>query len=212
MSIIRPQDRAGRFGGDEFVVILPDVQGANEVIEIADRIRREVGGRYTISSGIGAPPDGDRVRDRLASAWPWPSATESPEELLRDADAAMYEAKARGRDRVQLFDGAMRLQVVERLDIEQAPAPGPRARTSSRVHYQPVVDLTTRDGPGRSRPWCAGSIPTRGLLLPGQFLPVAEETGLIVDIGTLGAVPGVRAGRAPGRRDDGRRRSRCRCS
>jgi EAL domain-containing protein (putative c-di-GMP-specific phosphodiesterase class I) len=108
---------------------------------------------------------------------------ESPEELLRDADAAMYEAKARGRDRVQLFDGAMRLQVVERLDIEQALRKA-LEEDQLTVYYQPVIDLSTAQTRG-AEALLRWEHPTRGLLLPGQFLPVAEETGLIVDIGTL---------------------------
>jgi diguanylate cyclase (GGDEF)-like protein/PAS domain S-box-containing protein len=182
LSIIRPQDRAGRFGGDEFVVILPDVQGANEVLEIADRIRREVGGHYTINSGVGSADQMESVFATVSIGVALAVGEESPEELLRDADAAMYEAKARGRDRVQLFDGAMRLQVVERLDIEQGLR---RALDEDEltVYYQPVIDLTS----GRTRGVEAlvrWEHPTRGILLPGQFLPVAEETGLIVDIGT----------------------------
>jgi EAL domain-containing protein (putative c-di-GMP-specific phosphodiesterase class I) len=93
----------------------------------------------------------------------------------------MYEAKARGRDRIQIFDGAMRLQVVERLDVERELR---RAleRDELELHFQPVVDLPS----GRVRGVEAlvrWQHPERGLLLPRQFLPVAEETGLVVDIG-----------------------------
>jgi diguanylate cyclase (GGDEF)-like protein/PAS domain S-box-containing protein len=182
LSVIRPQDRAGRFGGDEFVVILPDVQGAAEAVEIADRIRTEVGGRFVIGSGIGNTGQIETVFATVSIGVALAVGDESPEELLRDADAAMYEAKARGRDRVQLFDGAMRLQVVERLDIEQALRKA-LDEDELTVYYQPVIDLSNGHTSGVEA-LVRWEHPTRGLLLPGQFLPVAEETGLIVDLGT----------------------------
>ncbi len=172
---LRPQDRAGRFGGDEFVIIVPDAAGPSEVIDIADRVRREVGGSFVLGD--------EEVFVTTSIGIALALGTESPEELLRDADAAMYEAKAGGRDRVKLFDGAMRLQVVERLDIEQSLR---RAleRDELCVHYQPVVGLGTGriQGVEALVRW---NHPERGLLMPGQFLAVAEETGLIVDIGRL---------------------------
>src|SRR5262249_10739525 len=93
LSVIRPQDRAGRFGGDEFVVILPDVQGAAEVIEIADRIRGEIGGRFVIKSGIGNTGQIETVFATVSIGVALAVSDETPAELLRDADAAMYEAK-----------------------------------------------------------------------------------------------------------------------
>src|SRR5262249_5159559 len=182
LSVIRPQDRAGGFGGDEFVVLLPDVQGAVEAVEIADRIRREVGGRFVIGSGIRSTGQIETVFATVSIGVALAVGDESPEDLLRDADAAMYEAKARGRDRVQLFDGAMRLQVVERLDIEQALRKA-LDEDQLTLYYQPVIDLSTgrTSGVEALLRW---EHPVRGMLLPGQFLPVAEETGLIVDIGT----------------------------
>lgn len=174
-SAVRPQDRAGRFGGDEFVVVLPDVKGPKEAIEIAGRVRREVGGRFILGE--------EEVFVSASIGVALAVGAESPQELLRDADAAMYEAKAAGRDRVRLFDGAMRLHVVERLDIEQSLR---RAldRDELCVHYQPLVELRTGriSGVEALVRW---KHPQRGMLLPGQFLAVAEETGLIVDIGKV---------------------------
>ena len=174
-AALRPHDRAGRFGGDEFVAICPGIEGTEELERLAERIRTAVRGVVDL--------DGDEAFVSVSVGAALGIGTERPADLLRDADAAMYEAKARGRDRVQLFDGTMRLHLVERLQIERELR---RALDDDELllHYQPVVEL----GSGRIagvevlvRWWH----PERGLLLPDQFLPVAEETGLIVDIGEV---------------------------
>lgn len=170
---IRPHDRIGRFGGDEFVVICNTIGGADEAVQVAERIRREIGGRFSIGD--------EEVYVTVSIGVAVADDCQSPDELLRDADAAMYEAKAGGRDRVEVFNLAVRDRVVERLGIEQALR---RAldRDELRLHYQPLVDLPG----GRIRGVEAlvrWEHPERGLLPPAQFLSVAEETGLIVDVG-----------------------------
>ncbi len=174
LAAVRPGDRAGRFGGDEFVVICPDVGDADELRELAEVVRRRVGGAFRldgedvfVSVSIGAALSGDDA---------------SAGDLLRDADAAMYAAKAAGRDQVRLFDGSVRRRVVERLEVERELR---RAleRDELLLHFQPVVELPS----GRVRGVEAlvrWHHPQRGLLLPDQFLPVAEETGLIVELGS----------------------------
>ncbi len=173
LSCTRPHDRVARFGGDEFVVVCESVAGQVEAVEMANRIRREVGGRFAIGD--------DEVYATMSIGIALSTSHESAEELLRDADAAMYEAKSRGRDRVQLFDIDVRERVVERLDVEQALR-NAIERGELRLHYQPIVDLSTGDIRGVEA-LVRWQHPERGLLLPGQFLRVAEETGYIVELG-----------------------------
>ncbi len=176
-SALRPGDTIARFGGDEFVVLCQDLHGRADAIAIAERINGAVSGPFVIdevevfvgmSIGIAFP-------DRL-------TAETDPATLIRDADAAMYRAKERGRGRWEVFDNAMRASAVDRLDIENALR---RAleRRELRVHYQPVADLRTGEVVGVEA-LLRWEHTERGLLLPGEFIAVAEETGLIVPIGS----------------------------
>jgi diguanylate cyclase (GGDEF)-like protein len=173
LGATRPHDRIARFGGDEFVILCTGVEGPAEAAELADRIRREVGGRFSIGD--------QEVFVTVSIGVALATGHESAEELLRDADAAMYEAKARGRDRVQVFDAGVRAQVVERLDIEQALRHAIE-REELVLEFQPVVDLPSGQIRGVEA-LVRWDHPSRGLLMPAQFLSVAEETGLIIDMG-----------------------------
>jgi EAL domain-containing protein (putative c-di-GMP-specific phosphodiesterase class I) len=105
----------------------------------------------------------------------------TPETLLRDADAAMYRAKERGRGRVEVFDEALRTRIMERLDLENGLRRALQ-RDEFRVYYQPEVSAAQ----GRIvavEALVRWEHPERGLLAPGDFIPIAEDTGLIIDIG-----------------------------
>jgi diguanylate cyclase (GGDEF)-like protein len=176
-AMIRPGDTVARFGGDEFTVLcedLPADTAREQTVEIAERLLATVlkplvvrGTEMFVGASVGIA---------MAS-----SGEERPEELLRDADAAMYHAKDAGRGRVEVFDDAMRARAFTAHETENALH---RAleRGEFRIFFQPIVSL------GDAR--CVGAEalirwqhPERGLLAPAEFIPLAEETGLVVQIG-----------------------------
>ena len=172
---LRPEDTVARFGGDEFTVLCEAVGGVLEAVGVADRLQRELaepvfaGGaelRLSASIGIAMAEPGDEM---------------SASRLVEDADAAMYRAKERGGARTELFDMAMRERAVEELSIEQELQHG-LERGELRLYYQPVVDLENGEMVG-AEALIRWQHPERGLLTPDKFLPVAEESGLIVQVG-----------------------------
>ncbi len=172
-AAVRDEDTVARLGGDEFVVVCADVEDPEEALEVARRIERALaepfvvrGAEHAVGASIGLVlTAGDA----------------SPDALLRDADAAMYEAKSRGRSRVELFDSRLRFRAQERLRVERELRRAVR-EDELRVFYQPVVAL---DGGGITalEALVRWQHPVRGLLGPGAFIDVAEETGLIVEVG-----------------------------
>ena len=172
-DLLRPGDTVARFGGDEFTVLCDDVGGVVDAVAIAERI----------VDGLALPlllPDGDAfVTTSVGIALGGPGGR--PETLLRDADAAMYRAKERGRSRIEVFDAAMRAQVVERMETEKALHLA-LERDELVLHYQPEVHVDDL------RPWGVEALvrwqhPERGLLAPVSFIPLAEETGQIIPLG-----------------------------
>ncbi len=173
-TVVRPGDTIARFGGDEFVVLCEDLETQADAIAVAERVNRVISGPFPIddsevfigvSIGIAFPDDIDA----------------EPGTLIRDADAAMYRAKERGRARFEVFDNQMRASAVDRLDIENALRRA-QERRELRVLYQPIISLENGAiiGVEALIRW---EHPERGLLNPGEFIRVAEETGLIVPMG-----------------------------
>jgi diguanylate cyclase (GGDEF)-like protein/PAS domain S-box-containing protein len=173
---LRTEDTAARFGGDEFTVLLEDVTDVSDAVRVANNITqallapfvlefREVFVTTSIGIVLGI------------------SGHERPTDLLRDADVALYRAKANGKATYEVFDALMNIQALERLDLE-AELRRAIERREFAVHYQPQLELQTGSIVG----WEAlvrWMHPERGPIPPGAFLSIAEETGLIFQIGSL---------------------------
>jgi diguanylate cyclase (GGDEF)-like protein/PAS domain S-box-containing protein len=173
-GVLRPGDTVARLGGDEFIILCEDVQTKEDVTTIADRVLACLnqpfalpGGDAFISCSIGIA---------LATA-----DDRDAEELLGDADMAMYRAKERGKGVYDVFDETMRAELVQRLSSERALR---RAIGANALHvvYQPIVSLGTTDmiGVEALARW---EDPERGSVSPLEFIPLAEEAGLIGVIG-----------------------------
>ena len=173
-TCMRATDTLARLGGDEFVLLLADSKDISDAIRVAERIEKEFsepfnlhGHQIFISASIGI----------ILSK----TGYESSEDILRDADIALYRAKALGKARHAVFDPTMRTRAVTRLELENDLR---RAIANQEFvnHYQPIVVLET----GRIVSFEAlvrWQHPTRGLLSPSEFMSIADETGLIVPIG-----------------------------
>jgi len=163
-----------RLGGDEFTILLEDLSTSLGAALVAERIQRAIGQPFF----IGGHEIFTSVSIGIVTGT---AAYEHPDDILRDADTAMYRAKAEGRARFAVFDPAQRTAVVERLqlahDLKRA-----LERREFRVVYQPVVDLQTGRLAGFESlvRWLH---PTRGAVPPSAFIQLAEETGLIVPLG-----------------------------
>ncbi len=172
--ILRPEDTASRFGGDEFVILCEDLVDELEAVTIAKRVAAALSepiplqtGEIVITTSIGISMS-KGLADR-------------PQELIRDADAAVYRAKERGRARYELFDHDMRLRAIRRLETENDLRRALEAG-ELRVYYQPLVRLDSQRVESMEA-LVRWEHPQRGLLAPASFIPVAEETGLIADLG-----------------------------
>ena len=190
---VRPHDTVGRLAGDEFVIVCEDLTD-REARDVAERVAAAVaqpiliGGRdgiITASIGIAHAEPGTRAED-----------------MLRDSDVAMYGAKERGRSRIELFDAEMRRRMIDRLEMERSLRAAIAAGDLS-LDYQPIVSfdnwrVTAAEALVR---W---EHPERGFVDPAEFIPLAEESGLILPLGrwVLGeACRQLAEWRAAGRRD-----------
>jgi diguanylate cyclase (GGDEF)-like protein/PAS domain S-box-containing protein len=171
---VRKSDTVSRQGGDEFVILLPEVTHAADAAISAAKIIAELKDaltigehrlRVTVSIGISTFPDNG----------------EDAETLIKNADTAMYHAKQSGRDNFQFFRPDMSLRAVERQSLE-GQLRYALERQELLLHYQPKINLKTR-AITSVEALVRWQHPERGLLLPGQFLTIAEDTGMIVAIG-----------------------------
>lgn len=173
-SVLRQNDLLARIGGDEFVIVLPHLTGSELAIQIAERILSQFALPFRlkerdvyISFSVGIVIDCATYSD--------------PDLLLRDADIAMYQAKTSGKDQYQVFAQSMYEQVYRRLQLETDLRQAIQRQNFS-LHYQPIVDMAKNQviGVEALLRW---QHPTQGLIPPDQFIPIAEETGLISKLG-----------------------------
>ncbi|MEP7178185.1 MAG: PAS domain S-box protein [Pseudonocardiales bacterium] len=169
---IRASDTVARFGGDEFVVVCDDAS-AQETEQTAQRVLTALRRPYSVES---------REINVTASVGIVIADQDStPESLIRDSDDAMYVAKSLGRDRIELYDQALRAKADRRLSITRALRHA-LGRNEFSVHYQPVIDLNT-GAMVSAEALLRWNDPERGPISPAEFIPIAEDTGLIVPIG-----------------------------
>lgn len=171
---MRPMDTVARLGGDEFAILLDGLESVHDAILVAERIQQALtrpfilnGHEVFVTTSIGITLSNTGYED--------------PENVLRDADTAMYRAKESGKARFEVFDSSMHSHAVALLQLENDLR---RAieRREFRVYYQPIIDLETDEVSGFEAlvRWYH---PERGLVPPDEFISIAEETGLIVDVG-----------------------------
>jgi diguanylate cyclase (GGDEF)-like protein/PAS domain S-box-containing protein len=173
LATIRGDEVAARFGGDEFMFLIKDVHHATDALGVAQRLLDALtppieyeGGKLSITASIGVVV---ARRGQLA------------EHVLRDADTAMYYAKSSGKNRFELFDEELHRRTVSRLEME-GDLRLAIDRSEFELHYQPILE------PRSGRPVGAEALlrwnhPTKGVVAPLEFIPVAEDSGLILEIG-----------------------------
>jgi diguanylate cyclase (GGDEF)-like protein/PAS domain S-box-containing protein len=172
---LRNTDTAARLGGDEFAILLEEHHTSEEASSIAERLLEQMrqpfhltGREVSISASIGVV-----VADPHSM---------TPEEIIRNADVAMYDAKENGRGRIQVFEPSMQLSLIERLSLS-SDLSASLELNELKVYYQPILHLDNQRIAGLEA-LVRWQHPTRGLLLPVEFIELAEESGFIQQLGT----------------------------
>jgi diguanylate cyclase (GGDEF)-like protein len=171
---LRPVDTLARFGGDACAILITGMADAADAVRVAQRIQDELSEPFVLDKNSAFATASIGIA--LSS-----SGYDRPEDILRDADIAMYRAKENGKARYELFDHGMHARAVSRLQLESDLRQAIENKEFC-VYYQPIVSLET----GRLAGFEAlvrWNHPRRGLVSPADFIPVAEETGFIVPIG-----------------------------
>ncbi|MBE7435274.1 MAG: EAL domain-containing protein [Anaerolineales bacterium] len=174
MHCIRNEDTVSRLSGDEFAILLNSIPDINEALQIANRIKAQL----KTTTMLGAV---ERFPTASIGIALFNEKYTKADELLRDADAAMYVAKAQGGNQYRIFDATMHTNAVELIRLE-AELKRAVEREEWVIHYQPIVSLTTNKAVG-AEALVRWNHPHRGLLYPKDFIHIAEETGAIIPIG-----------------------------
>ncbi len=174
VACVRPSDTVSRQGGDEFVVLLSEAEQWEDSAIVATRLLRAVSEPHTVD-------DHELHITTSIGVSVYPEDGEDAETLIKHADTAMYQAKENGRQSYQFFKPAMNVRAVERQSIEESLRRALERREFV-LHYQPKVDLRTGAITG-AEALVRWMHPTRGMVPPMQFIPIAEDSGLILPIG-----------------------------
>jgi diguanylate cyclase (GGDEF)-like protein/PAS domain S-box-containing protein len=173
-SCLRPGDTVARLGGDEFAILLEDISDTTDAEDIARRIEGALAAPHTI--------DGHEIYSFQSIGVALRSERyEWPEQILRDADIAMYQAKSGGGARHEFFDTAMHASIIDRLQLEADLRIAVEHQQGFVLHYQPIMDLSNRTMIGFEA-LVRWQHPVQNVICPLEFIPLAEETGMIIPL------------------------------
>ncbi|MGL5076680.1 MAG: two-component system response regulator [Waterburya sp.] len=171
---LRGSDIVARLGGDEFIILLDEVRDLHDATAIGDRIQHQLRSPFEI--------EGQHIFTTASIGVVFGSADyNNASDLLRDADIAMYRAKKKGKARYEIFDQAMYHETLKLIELENSLRLAIK-RNEFVLHYQPIISLGNNDLVGFEA-LIRWQHPIKGFISPVEFIPIAEETGLIVDIG-----------------------------